>query len=147
MTRFPNAILVAVLLLAFPGLLRAQATSYTVTLVPPDHGKVQLKPALPADGNYPGGTVVTVTATPDQGYALDSLWYSVPGRFGQMYHEGMTKEFAVTIDQDKRIGASFVEEDVVRDITVKHDIVYAKPGVKPLKYKTCLRRRARGTCR
>ena len=115
-------------------MLRAQATSYTVTLVPPDHGKVQLKPALPADGKYPAGTVVTVTATPDQGYALDSLWYSVPGRFGQMYHEGMTREFAVTIDQDKRIGASFVEEDVVRDITVKHDIVYAKPGVKPLKY-------------
>src|SRR4029079_8570022 len=37
-------------------------------------------------------------------------------------------------DQDKRVGASFVEEAVVKDITVKPDIVYAKPGVKPLKY-------------
>jgi acetyl esterase/lipase len=134
MTRLINPVLVAVLLLAGSGVLRAQPASYTVTLVPPDHGTVQLEPALPADGKYPAGTVVTVTATPDRGYALDSMWYSVPGRFGQMYHEGMAREFAVTIDQDKRIGASFVEEAVVQGITVKHDIVFAKPGVKPLKY-------------
>ncbi|MEP6915729.1 MAG: alpha/beta hydrolase fold domain-containing protein, partial [Acidobacteriota bacterium] len=134
MTRTINAIFAGVLLLSFPGLAHAQATSYAVTLVPPDHGKVQLKPALPADGKYPGGSVVTVTATPDQGYALDSVWYSVPGRFGQMYHEAMTSEVKVTVDQDKRVGASFVQESVVKDLTVKHDIVYAKPGIKPLKY-------------
>jgi acetyl esterase len=72
--------------------------------------------------------------TPDRGYVLDSAWYSVPGRFGQMYHEGMTPEFAVTIDRDKRIGASFIDEAAVRHIDVTHDVVYAKPGVKPLKY-------------
>ena len=55
---------------------------YTVTLVPPVHGKVALDPALPADGKYAKGTVVTVTATPDSGYALDSVWFSVAGRFG-----------------------------------------------------------------
>jgi acetyl esterase len=108
--------------------------AFIVTLVPPVHGNVQLTPALPADGRYPAGTVVTVTTTPDSGYALDSAWYSVPGRFGQMYHEGMTRDFKVTIDQDKRIGASFVEEAAVKDLTVTNDIVYAKPGVKPLKY-------------
>ena len=108
--------------------------SFTVTLVPPVHGKVQLTPALPADGKYPAGTVVSVTTTPDPGYALDSTWYSVPGRFGQMYHEGMTRDFKVTIDQDKRIGASFIEEAVVKDLVVTNDVVFAKPGVKPLKY-------------
>jgi acetyl esterase/lipase len=51
-----------------------------------------------------------------------------------MYHEGMTREFKVTIDQDKRIGASFIEESAVSHINVTHDVVYAKPGVKPLKY-------------
>ena len=107
---------------------------YTVTLVPPVHGKVALSPALPADGKYAKGTVVTVTTTPDPGYALDSAWYSVPGRFGQMYHEGMAREFKVTIDQDKRIGASFIDEAVVKDLVVTHDVVFAKPGVKPLKY-------------
>jgi acetyl esterase/lipase len=123
------------LLLAAAGTARAQGgASFTVTLVPPEHGTVQLSPALPADGKYPAGTVVTVTATPDPGYALDSAWYSVPGRFGQMYHEGMTPGFKVTIDRDKRIGASFIEESAVTNINVTHDVVFAKPGVKTLKY-------------
>jgi acetyl esterase/lipase len=107
---------------------------YTVTLVPPVHGKVALNPALPPDGKYAKGTVVTVTTTPDSGYVLDSAWYSVPGRFGQMYHEGMGREFKVTIDRDKRIGASFIEEAAVKDLVVTHDVVFAKPGVKTLKY-------------
>jgi acetyl esterase len=106
-------------------------SSFTVTLVPPVHGTLELVPALPPDGKYPAGTVVTVRTGPDRGYLLDSAWYSVPGRFGQMYHEGMTREFAVTIDRDKRIGASFIEEAAVKDIDVTHDVVYAKPGVKP----------------
>jgi acetyl esterase/lipase len=107
---------------------------YTVTVVPPAHGKVTLSPALPADGKYAKGTVVTVTAAPDSGFAIDSVWYSVPGRFGQMYHEGAGPAFKVTIDQDKRIGASFIEEAAVKDLTVTHDVVFATPGVKPLKY-------------
>jgi acetyl esterase len=126
---------VAVLCLAATGSLWAQdKSSFTVTLVPPAHGKVQVTPPLPADGKYPAGTVVTVTTTPDAGYALDSAWYSVPGRFGQMYHEGMAHDFKVTIDQDKRIGASFIEASVMKDLVVTSDIVYAKPGVKALKY-------------
>jgi acetyl esterase/lipase len=127
-------LVLAGLLLAGVASLRAQSASFTVTLVPPAHGKVQLNPPLPADGKYPAGTVVTVTTTPDAGYALDSAWYSVPGRFGQMYHEATGREFKVTIDRDKRIGASFIEDAAVKDLVVTHDIVYAKPGVKPLKY-------------
>jgi acetyl esterase/lipase len=114
--------------------VQAQTGPFTVTVVPPVHGKLQLSPALPADGKYPDGTVVTVTTTPDPGYALDSAWYSVPGRFGQMYHEGMAAQFKVTIDRDKRIGASFIETAAVKDLVVTHDVVFAKPGVKPLKY-------------
>jgi len=105
-----------------------------VTVVAPAHGKLQLIPALPADGKYPAGTVVAVKTMPDSGYALDSAWYSVPGRFGQMYHESAAREFAVTIDRDKRIGASFIEESAVRHVDVTHDVVHAQPGVKPLKY-------------
>ena len=112
----------------------AQSNSFTVTIDPPIHGKLQVNPPLPADGKYPAGKVITLITTPDAGYALDSAWYSVPGRFGQMYHEGMTREFKVTIDQNKRIGASFIEESAVNHINVTNDVVYAKPGVKPLKY-------------
>lgn len=131
---FAIALFVAGTSCVVPAGARAQDSSFTVTLVPPVHGKVQLAPPLPADGKYPAGTVLTITTTPDPGYVLDSAWYSVPGRFGQMYHEGMTRDFKVTIDRDKRVGASFIEESAVKDLVVTHDVVYAKPGVKPLKY-------------
>jgi acetyl esterase/lipase len=125
-----NPIIAALL---FTGVL-TQTNSFTVTIDTPVHGKLEVNPPLPSDGQYPAGTVITLKTTPDAGYVLDSAWYSVPGRFGQMYHEGMTREFKVTIDQNKRIGASFIEESAVSHITVTNDIVYAKPGVKPLKY-------------
>jgi acetyl esterase/lipase len=128
------ALVAAVFPLAGTAAFQAPTGPFTVTVVPPVNGKLQLTPPMPADGKYPAGTVVTVTTTPDAGYALDSAWYSVPGRFGQMYHEGMTREFKVTIDQDKRIGASFVEASAVKDLVVTNDVVFAKPGVKPLKY-------------
>jgi acetyl esterase/lipase len=111
-----------------------QAASFTVTLVPPVHGTVDLVPALPPDGRYPAGTVVTVKAKPERGYAIDSIWYSVPGRFGQMYHEHMAPEFGVTVDRDKRVGASFIEASAVSHIDVTQDVVFAMPGQKTLKY-------------
>lgn len=123
--------------------IHAQSPSFTVTVVPPVHGTLQLVPALPPDGKYAAGTVITVRTTPERGYVLDSAWYSVPGRFGQMYHEGMAREFAVTIDRDKRIGASFIEEAAVNHIDVTHDVVFAKPGVKTLKYDVYSPKRAR----
>jgi acetyl esterase/lipase len=130
-----KALVIAAVSVSAATCVEAQSpSSFTVTVVPPVHGKLQLDPALPADGKYPAGTVVKVKTTPDSGFALDSAWYSVPGRFGQMYHEGMGREFAVTIDRDKRIGASFIEEAAVSHINVTHDVVFAKPGVKPLKY-------------
>jgi len=134
MNPFAKALIVCGLALAVAASLRAQDNAFTVTVVPPVHGKLQLTPPLPADGKYPAGTVVTVTTTADPGYALDSAWYSVPGRFGQMYHEGMTRDFKVTIDQNKRIGASFIEDAATKDLVVTNDVVYAKPGVKTLKY-------------
>jgi acetyl esterase/lipase len=126
--------LAAALSLAFVGWLHAQASSFAVTVEPSVHGSLRLTPALPADGRYPAGTVVTLTATPDPAYAIDSVWYSVPGRFGQAYTEAPTRDVRVTIDRDKRVGASFIEDALVRGLTMTHDVVYAKPGVKPLKY-------------
>lgn len=108
--------------------------SFAVVIDEPVHGRLALEPALPADGRYPAGTVVTVTTQPDAGFTLDSGYYSVPGRWGAMYHESMTPVFTVTIDQDKHIGASFIAEAEVAHLDVRHNIVYAQPGVKPLKY-------------
>lgn len=112
----------------------AQAASYTVTLDKALNGTISVNPPLPADGKLAAGSVVTVTATPDAGYALDSVYYSSRGRFGQMFYESMASPFKVTIDQDKHLGASFIEKAKVDHLTVTQDVVYAKPGVKALKY-------------
>ena len=72
-----EALAVATVSVVTAAAVHAQSASFTVTVVPPVHGTLQLVPALPADGKYPAGTVVTLKATPDRGYVLDSTWYSV----------------------------------------------------------------------
>ncbi len=135
---------IAALSMAATGLVNAQTGPFMVTLVAPVHGKVQLTPALPADGKVPAGTIITLTATPDPGYALDSTWYSVRGQFGQMFHEAPNPENKISIDQDKQVGASFVEESAVKNLVVTNNVVFAKPGVKPLKYDVYSPKGARG---
>jgi acetyl esterase len=114
--------------------LLSQTSSHTVIIDKPENGTIKLDPALPADGKYPAGTVVTVKALPANGFVLDAIYYSVPGRWGNMYHESQTDGFRITIDQDKHIGASFIEKSTYPEINVTHNIVYAKPGKKELKY-------------
>jgi len=108
--------------------------SYSVTLDPVKNGTITLDPVLPTDGKFPAGTVVSITATPGSGFVLDAGYYSIPGRWGAMYTEFSAAPFKVTIDKDKHIGASFIEKTAVEHINVTHDVVYAKPGVKALKY-------------
>jgi acetyl esterase/lipase len=119
---------------SFPAIATAQGSSFAVTVDPTEHGSIQLDPALPENGKYSDGTVVTVRATPDDGYALDSIYFAVPGQWGSMYHESLTPEFEITIDQDKRLGASFIPASDVAHVDVKHNVVYARPGKKELKY-------------
>ncbi|MEM9645201.1 MAG: alpha/beta hydrolase fold domain-containing protein [Planctomycetota bacterium] len=108
--------------------------TFGVVLDPIRFGTITLTPPLPKNGTYKKGTTVTVHAIPDEGYALDSIYYSVPGRWGAMYHESLTPEFRIKIDQEKHIGASFIRSEEVEHIDVLHNIVYAQPGKKPLKY-------------
>lgn len=128
-----NFCLTTILLFSLIGVSYSQATSYTVTLDKPVNGTVNVDPPLPADGKYPAGTVLTLTATPAKGFVIDALYHIVATGRGT-YQESMTSPFKVTIDKDKRLGASFIEKSAVDHITVTQDIVYAKPGVKQLKY-------------
>ncbi len=111
-----------------------QDEAFAVEVDNPENGSLKLDPAIPADGKVAAGTVITVTATPDAGYAFDGGYYATPGRWGKMYYESMTPVFRVTIDQDKSIGASFVEKERLQGFSVIQNVVYAQPGVKQLKY-------------
>lgn len=130
-TRF-SAIIIAVILSA-GAVINAQ--TFTVVVDKPVNGTFELVPALPANGAYPAGTVVTVNPKPDAGYTVDAVYYSVPGVWGHMYYEQCTAPYRITIDKkDMHLGVSFIENSAVEHINVTQDIVYAKPGVKTLKY-------------
>ena len=63
----------------------AAPTTFTITVRPPVNGTVTIDPALPADGKVAPGTVFTVKATPAPGYAIDSVFYSIPGQIGRAH--------------------------------------------------------------
>ncbi len=111
---------------------------FSVTVDQFTNGSIKVTPALPENGRVDANTVLTITATPAEGYVLDSYYYRNAGggrgMWGGMYYESMGPEFKVTVDQNKRIGASFIEKKALEGFTVKNNIVYAQPGVKKLKY-------------
>lgn len=110
----------------------AQAT-FTITLDEICNGSITVEPSLPPDGKVDAGTVLTVTAAPDDGYLLDSVYYAVQEMW-LMYHESMHSPFQIVVNADMHIGASFIDEKALAGMNVIQDIVYAEPGVKPLKY-------------
>ena len=117
-----------------PGELQSPETMFSVTLDPVENGSISIEPKLPDDRKVKPGTVLKVTATPASGYAFDGGYYAQPGMWGKMFYESMTPTFEVTVNQNKSIGASFIEEKALEGFSVKQDIVYAQPGVKKLKY-------------
>ena len=121
------------LIFSCSGILNAQNT-FSVTLDEVKNGKIKVEPAIPADGKVAAGTELLVTTKADKGYVLDAVYYSVKGMWGDMYHESMASPYKVIVDQDKKIGASFIEKDEVSHLVVAQNIEYAKPGVKQLKY-------------
>lgn len=126
---------------AFSGLTYSQ-TTYTVTLDEVVNGKIKIEPAIPFDGKVVEGTVLKITAIPDNGFTLDSGYYFGKGGRGTMYFETMTSPFEILVDQNKRIGVSFIEKTEVDHINITNNVVYAKPGIKPLKYDVFSPKRA-----
>ncbi len=120
-------------MLVFSVTIHSQTTC-KVTVDKVINGKMKIEPEIPSDGKVAKGTVLKITATPDKGYVLDAGYYFGRGGRGTMYFETMTSPIEIVIDQDKRIGVSFIEGSEVDHINVTNNVVYAKPGVKPLKY-------------
>src|SRR5690606_1024854 len=90
---------------------------------------------IPDNGQVPAGTVLKVKAKAAEGYALDAIYYTVKGgMWGTTSYESFSSPMEITVDKDMLVGATFVEASLVKDIHVTHDVVFAQPGVKPLKY-------------
>ena len=113
--------------------LQAQ-NKFKVTPDEARNGSYTISPTLPKDGMVKAGTVLTLKATPATGYIFDSGYYSLPEQWGAMFYEQSTPEFKVKVDKDMNVGACFIPKKAEANLKVVQDIVYAKPGVKPLKY-------------
>jgi acetyl esterase/lipase len=115
----------------------AQET-FKVRVDQPAHGKVTVTPAVPESGEVPAGTVLNVKVeVTDPGWVFDS-GYELAIRGGMFYPtnvEFMEPEFQVVVDHDiMSMGASIMESARLEGYRTIQDVVYAQPGVKPLKY-------------
>jgi Esterase/lipase len=110
-------------------------TTFTVTQVPAEDGSYTINPRIPNDGKIAAGTVLTVTGRPSSGYSLDAIYYTVKGgMWGTTSFESFSSPMKITVDKDMSIGATYVERSLIDNINETQDVVYAQPGLKPLKY-------------
>ena len=127
---------IAVLMLsvAASGQPRNAAGPFKVNIGECTGGRVEVTPAIPAEGaEFPKGTVLKVKAVPAEGYAFECGYEAMNGQFA-FFTEYFTEEFEVTVSGPCSVGASFVDPEYLQGHRVIHDVVYAQPGVKPLKY-------------
>lgn len=109
--------------------------TYTVTSVPAENGSYSISPKIGEDGKVPSGTLLTVKAKPAPGYTLDAVYYTVKGGiWGTTSYESFSPKMKIPVSKDMKVGATFIPRSLVDNVRVTHDVVYAKPGIKPLKY-------------
>ena len=113
--------------------LQAQR-KFKVTLDEARNGSYTVSPKLPKDGIVKLGTTLTIKATANEGYIPDGGYYATIQDGYVQYHETMQSSFKVKVDKEMNIGYSFVPKETEENLRVIQDIVYAKPGVKALKY-------------
>lgn len=107
---------------------------FKVTIGECTHGRIEVTPAIPAEGKeFPKGATLKIKAIPDPGYAFECGYKAMGGGFA-FYTEYPAAEFEVAVDGACSVGASFVEPSRLQGYKCIQDIVYAKPGVKTLKY-------------
>ncbi|SEI89036.1 Acetyl esterase/lipase [Cyclobacterium xiamenense] len=109
--------------------------TFQVTLVPSEKGSYTLYPQLPTDGRVSAGTELTIAAYPEAGYRLDAIYCTLKGgMWGTTSTEYFIPKVTISVDDDLLLGATFIETSLVAHLLVTQDVIYARPGKKPLKY-------------
>lgn len=111
------------------------SAQFQVKLADLDHGRIRVAPALPADGVVAPNTELTITAIPEPGHEIDAIYYTVQGgMWGTTSYEFFSAKETIKVTKDMTIGATFVNRELVDNLTIYRDVVYAQPGKKVLKY-------------
>lgn len=98
-------------------------------------GSITIEPPLPENGKVSPGTELKIYATANSGFSLDSIYYSHHSRIGWLcFFESAHSPYTLKVERDISVGASFIENSALEGFKVIHNINYAKPGVKQLKY-------------
>ena len=126
-------ILLLSMLTLLSGGVQAQR-KFKVTLDEAKNGTYTISPKLPKDGIVKRGTTLTIKGTPNEGYISDGGYFSTVDNGQVYYHEYMRSSFTVKVDREMNIGYAFVKEEAQEGLRVLQDVVYAKPGMKTLKY-------------
>jgi acetyl esterase/lipase len=109
--------------------------TFTITAVPAQNGSYAISPKIPDDGKIPAGTVLSVKAKPASGYSLDAVYHTVKGGiWGTTSYESFSPVMKIEVNKDMKVGATFIPRSLVDNVRVVQDVIYAKPGLKPLKY-------------
>src|SRR5262245_27347205 len=109
-----KAALLVIILIACNHISNAQ---FTVTAVPAENGTYKIEPALPAGGKVAPGTVLTVTAMPASGFALDAVYSTFKGgMWGTTSIENFSSPMKITVDKDMSVGAVFIEKALVENL-------------------------------
>lgn len=108
----------AVIVTGCPANVQQQTKKYKVTLNSGKHGRVTVKPSLPADGMVEAHTRLSFTAQPDEGYEVDTWIMAAPKSADK-------KEAALTVAEKTTVTVTF------------------KPKIK--KYKIMLNKNEYGT--
>lgn len=110
------------------------AQKLQVSIEDSSQGKILVSPKIPKSGTLKKGTEITLKVVPQEGMSLDALYYTYKGMWGTMYSESMEDTYTFTLNEETQLGASFVASSEVDHLNVTQNVVYAKPGNKPLKY-------------
>lgn len=109
--------------------------TYIVTSVPAENGSYTISPKIGQDSKVAAGTILTVKAKPARGYSLDAVYYTVKGGiWGTTSYESFSSKMQIPVTKDMKVGATFIPRSLVDNVKITQDVVYAKPGIKPLEY-------------
>ena len=89
----------------------ASVTEYTVTVSAGSNGKVTVTPELPADKKVAKGQELTITATADSGYVVDT-WTVTPSTALQSGGKAGNSTAAVKISADTTVNVTFKQQVV-----------------------------------
>jgi len=114
--------------------IQPQSEAFTIRVLETDHGSLNIIPGVSEGNKYNKDTAFTINAVPDPGYVVDSIYATPRDKWWEYFYDIPDSAVTIKISSDTDIGACFLPNEDLRNISVINNVIYAKPGKKELKY-------------